>query len=613
MEEVFKKIIQSIAFEEKAQEQKFSFNGQQSLKDLKQAGLVLHPIKVVQKTFGYADYPELKFQVPFMGEQRMFKDGIAVEVGIAGQEPLKAMLLQLDGNKGELRIFAPDFPDWMEDNGVFVKIAPDSHTLQIMRNGIRNIEADKRLLALFNVIELGQNEKLWIAHSPHIETPLSFTKKLNQSQINAVNQIIENENICVIHGPPGTGKTTTLVQAVLQLIKLNQKVCIAAPSNTAVDHFAKQLILANVKILRVGNTTKVDELVYAHTIEGKASTNTKQLKELKLWKQKAEAFRKMALQYKRSFGKSEREQRSLLFKEVKAIRTEIKKIQDYNESKLFEEAQVFLGTPVALNDVKNKLKNIDTLLIDEAGQCIAPLAWCIFPMADKIVLAGDHLQLPPVVLSDSAANLGLHISILEKAIHNITNVHLLDVQYRMRKSIAGFSSNYFYNAALQTPQHLQNTNNHLLFIDTAGSGMEESVGAEGSSIQNEGELKIVQKLIEEKIISITNTTFISPYNGQVNLAKQTLPPNMRCSTIDSFQGQEQHTIVLSLVRSNDNNVIGFLKDYRRMNVAITRAQEQLIVIGDSATIANDSFFKLFLEYVEQNGTYQSVWEYAIDY
>ncbi len=316
-------------------------------------------------------------------------------------------------------------------------------------------------------------------------------------------------------------------------------------------------------------------------------------------------FRKMALKYKRSFGKAEREQRNLLFKEVKDIRIEIKKLQAYNEDKLFNEASVIAGTPIGLYDAKISNLPFQTLVIDEAGQCIEPLAWCIFPFAEKMVLAGDHLQLPPTVLSNEAARMGLNRSILEASIPAVDTVFLLNTQYRMREAIAGFSNDYFYDGLLQTPSHLKNTGVHIIFIDTAGSGNHEKHGSNGVSLQNEGELLIAQKMIATEALDPLKTAFISPYAGQVAKAKEVLPKQMRISTIDSFQGQEKEIIILSLVRSNDDGDIGFLKDYRRMNVALTRAKEQLFVIGDSATIGADAFYHSFLSYIEKFGTYRT--------
>jgi superfamily I DNA and/or RNA helicase len=181
----------------------------------------------------------------------------------------------------------------------------------------------------------------------------------------------------------------------------------------------------------------------------------------------------------------------------------------------------------------------------------------------------------------------------------------------MKPSIAGFSSRYFYNDLLLTADHLVNSGTHISFIDTAGSGYEEERGKDGSSLQNEGELLIVQKLLEAEHIESVSTAVISPYAGQVAAAREILDKQIRVSTIDSFQGQEKEVIILSLVRSNDEGEIGFLKDYRRMNVALTRAKEKLFVIGDSATLGADPFYNSFLSYVEQNGSYRSVWEFEL--
>jgi superfamily I DNA and/or RNA helicase len=602
------KLLQCITLEEKEQVKRYSLDQQHTLKSLKAEGLALHPITVTRKNFGYADYPEISFRLNFPAETNLFKDGAAIECFITGEEPVKGILISLEGKSGEFRLFAPDFPDWLEDNGVGIKLAPDQRTTTIMKTVLNNIQFNKELAAFFTKLHSGDTIKKTVVAN---KTTLSFyNQHLNQSQQQAVTAIAQNEQITIVHGPPGTGKTTTLIEAILQLIKAGEKVLVSAPSNTAVDNIAKGLAAKNVGILRIGNTSKVDEALFMHTPEGKLS-NAKQQKEIKQLKIRAEEFRKMALKYKRSFGKAEREQRNLLFKEVKTIRTEIKKLQAYNEEKLYTEAAVILGTPIGLYDAKINHLKFNTLVMDEAGQCIEPLAWCIFPLADKYVLAGDHLQLPPTVLSNEAAKLGLNQSILEVCITAVENVYLLNTQYRMRQAIAEFSSNYFYNGLLQTAVHLGNTGTHICFIDTAGSGFNEKHGNNGMSLQNEGELQIVQKLFETELFNPLTTAFISPYAGQVAAAKEILPAIMRISTIDSFQGQEQEIILLSLVRSNDDGDIGFLKDYRRMNVAITRAKEQLIVIGDSATIGGDAFYNSFLTYIEQFGTYRTVWEFEL--
>lgn len=602
-------LLRCVDLEEKEQAERYRLDQAHTLKTLKAEGLALHPIRVTRKYFGYADYPEISFRLNYPTETNMFRDGAAIECFKQEEAPVKGILLGLDGKSGEFRLFAPDFPDWIEDEGVGIKLAPDTRTTGIMKKVLQELEKDRAHFRLF--------EQLHGAHSSGdtttaaLQLPASFSNKnLNPSQQQAVAAVIQNEELIIVHGPPGTGKTTTLVEAIQQLVARGQKIMLSAPSNAAVDNICKGLLSKGVKLLRVGNSGKTDEAVFPYTPEGRMS-NSKLQKDIRQLKLRAEEFRRMALKYKRSFGKAEREQRNLLFKEVKSIRSEIKQLQQYNEEKLLQEADVIAGTPIGLYDAGLEKIVFDQLIIDEAGQCIEPLAWCIFPFASKIVLAGDHWQLPPTVLSNEAMQQGFNRSILEIAIETIPHVHLLNIQYRMKPVIAGFSSDYFYKGLLQSAPHLVNSNVHLTFIDTAGSGFNETHGPDGTSLQNAGELGIVRQLMQTSEYQPEESAFISPYAGQVLMAKEILPKQMRASTIDSFQGQEKENIFLSLVRSNDDCEIGFLKDYRRMNVAITRAKEQLVVIGDSATIGADAFYQAFLSYVEEYGTYRTVWEFDI--
>lgn len=605
------KLLQAIELEEKEQAQRYRLDQQHSLKSLKAEGLALHPIIVTRKNFGYADYPEISFKLNFPPEANQFRDGAAIECFTTGEEPIRGILISLDGKSGEFRLFAPDFPDWIEEDGVGIKLAPDTRTTGIMKKVLTELGQNRTLYRLFEQLHPEDSSASTLSTLSQAYTGTDFQNSaLNESQRQAVSAIIDNQNLVIVHGPPGTGKTTTLVEAIIQLVRQEKKVLVAAPANAAVDHISQVLISGGVNLLRVGNTSKVNEKIFPHTPEGRLS-GSRQLKEIKELKKRADEFRRMAQRYKRNFGKAEREQRNLLMKEVRSIREEIRRLEAYNEEKLFSEASVITGTPIGLYDAGLAKMQFNTLVIDEAGQCIEPLAWCIFPLAERIVLAGDHLQLPPTVLSHEAAALGLNVSILEIAVTQVNNVWLLDTQYRMREVIAGFSSGWFYQHLLRTARHLQNKGTHLTFIDTAGSGYEETHGPDGVSLQNQGELHIIQQLIGQELTDSLDIAFISPYSGQVACARESLPPHIRVSTIDSFQGQEQDTVIVSLVRSNDEGEIGFLKDYRRMNVAITRAKNKLMVIGDSATIGKDPFYKAFLEYVEQHGDYRTVWEFEM--
>jgi superfamily I DNA and/or RNA helicase len=295
--------------------------------------------------------------------------------------------------------------------------------------------------------------------------------------------------------------------------------------------------------------------------------------------------------------------------EVKRIRKEIRDVREYSAQKCFETSDVVLGTPIGIHNAVKKDLHFDVVVMDEAGQAIEPLAWVVFPFAEKWVLAGDPFQLPPTVLSREAARKGFDISILEQCFSQCKNIYFLDTQYRMRESIAQFSNAYFYEGRLKTPSAQANNGSHVLFYDTAGTGFEEKSGEDGRSLTNEGELDIIQKIIEANSWKEEDIGFISPYAGQVQMAKSILSNSIKVSTVDSFQGQEMPVIIVSLVRSNPDGNIGFLKDYRRMNVALTRAKEQLVVIGDSSTIGLDKFYDQFLKYTETIEGYQSAWEF----
>lgn len=605
-------LIKSIDLEEQEEQMRYGLDQPQSLKNLKAEGLALHPLILTRKGFGFADYPEFSFRLAYPAETSAFKDGAAIECFIPGEQPIRGTLLGFDGRAGECRIFAPDLPDWIEEDGLGIKLAPDTRTHSLMKEALHQLPNNKSLYKWFEILHgikpAVTGNLQTIPAVLNAATPAA--QQLNPSQQHAVQAILDNDDLCIIHGPPGTGKTSTLIEAVVQLVTSNKKVLVSAASNAAVDHFAKGLLARQIPILRVGNAGKAAPEIVPHTVEGRMAESQVQ-KELRQWKLRAEEFRKMALKYKRHFGPAEREQRKLLLQEVKAIRKEIKRIQSYHAEKWMAEAKVILGTPVGLHDADLPTDQYDSLLIDEAGQCLEPLAWMLFPLTRRWVLAGDPHQLPPTILSRKAADMGLNVSILERAIGVLPTVHLLNTQYRMRPSIAGFSNQYFYGGALQSAAHLENDSTAFNFIDMAGSGYEEKAGADGYSLQNEGELKVLDLLLENDIDASKNIVFISPYAGQAEAVRDKWKGRIRASTVDSFQGQESDVVIISLVRSNDQGDIGFLKDYRRMNVALTRAREQLWVIGDSATIGADPFFAAFLQYVEAAGNYRTVWEFDL--
>lgn len=597
-------LLDGLQMEDKEQIARFSVSDAGGIKTLKREGLALHPVKITRKGYGFAEYPEFTFRIPLSQDTSGFRDGSAVEIFFENETSIKGLLLGLDGQQGEVRVLAPDFPDWIDDHGVGVKLAPDTRTSTLIREVLQQLDAHDTAPArpFFNFLHL-QDDRL-------LPAPLAYKiepdEKLNESQQMAVQQINGSEPLVIVHGPPGTGKTTTLVAAIAALVKNGEKVLVTAPSNAATDHIALQLVKQGINTMRVGNQAKIHPDLLPHTLEGKLASGNEQ-KQIKKMRIRAEEYRKMSHQYKRHFGKDDRDQRKLLIQEVKNIRREIRALQDFYAEKWIAEASVICGTPIGLHDKALKNQHFDTLVMDEAGQCLESLGWVAIPSISRLVLAGDHLQLPPTVLSAEAIRKGYNVSFLEVALEKYPHPLLLKTQYRMRESIVAFPNQYFYGGQLETPAHLADKGQHVFFYDTAGTGFLEEQH-ENSSLTNPGELDLIQKIMAENQLDPARCALISPYSGQVALAKESFPKNLRISTVDSFQGQECETILISLVRSNDEARLGFLTDYRRMNVAMTRAQEQLFIIGDSVTFGNDPFFQAFIAHSEASGTYRSAWE-----
>jgi ATP-dependent RNA/DNA helicase IGHMBP2 len=542
----------------------------------------------------------------------------------AKQNRVEGVIAHVSGNRLKITLRTDELPDWSRDGKLGIDLLFDENSYEEMQNAVKQAALQSEKNALIQVLT-------GIKKPSFNNSPQYLSNQLNTSQNEAVNKILAAEELAVVHGPPGTGKTTTLVQAIKALIKQdNQKILVVAPSNTAVDLLSEKLSEEGLNVVRVGNPVRVSERLLALTLDNKMSAHSS-MKDIRKMKKQANEFRNLAHKYKRSFGKAEREQRKALFDEAHKIIKDVEKIEQYIIDDVLSKAQIITATLVGSNHYSVRQLKYHTVVIDEAGQSIEPACWIPVLKAKKLVMAGDHFQLPPTIKSAAAARDGLEITLLEKSVAlHPESVVLLEEQYRMNEMIMQYPSLVFYENRLKANaavahQILFNGDVPLNFIDTAGCGFEEK--QEGTSISNTEEahflFKHLSSFVENLSAHYTSDEFpsiavISPYKQQVILLQdimkeaqhlQQYANKISVNTIDSFQGQERDIVYISLTRSNPENKIGFLSDIRRMNVAITRARKKLVVIGDSATLAQDAFYDNFIKYAMEQSAWLSAWEF----
>lgn len=567
-------------------------------------GVTLYPVQLDSIGFSAFQDLTLKFNIPEHQHSRAFVPGRQLQV--FNNDGKSANAVVSDSKKKWITIYSNDssIEEWVKNGQIGLHLIPDSKTTELLLSELKQIEehsVPKLVKTYYSEIE-----------TEAFHLPFTLNPNLNTSQNKAVESAAK-QNVCIIHGPPGTGKTTTLIQVVQDLVKNGKSVRLAASNNAAVDYLVKLLAEKGIKVLRLGNPIKMDDSVWPFTLDEQAKKDVTFKYVLNLKKQ-ADKLQKEIQTYKRNFGKEEYQARKANRKEWKAILSEIKSYKNQLYQSVIRQSEVICGTFYALLNESNLSESYDVLVVDEAAQAIEPPIWALSKNANQLILAGDHQQLPATIQSPKAESLGLGQSAIEMADKSHFKLYLLDTQYRMNEQIVGFSNAQFYHGLLKTDvsvknQHINDGFEALEFIDTAGCAYDEI--KENESLSNPDEVTLVKKRVDELITFTTQIGVISPYRSQVDLLEDVFESieAIEVNTIDSFQGQEKEVIIISLVRSNETANIGFLSDYRRMNVAMTRAKKKLIVIGDSSTIGLDDFYSKWLEFVEQNGSYRSAWEY----
>lgn len=437
---------------------------------------------------------------------------------------------------------------------------------------------------------------------------------LNPTQERAVNEVLWAKDVAVVHGPPGTGKTTTLVEAINETLMKESQVLVCAQSNMALDWISEQLVDRGINVLRIGNPTRVNDKMLGFTYERRFESHPDYPQ---LW-----AIRK-AIRELRSHRKRGDERFHQKFEHLKARATEL---EIRINSNLFDEARVVASTLVgSANRVLEGMK-FGTLFIDEAAQALEAACWIPIRRVTRVVLAGDHCQLPPMVKSIAALKAGLGKSLMERIVeHKPDVVTLLKIQYRMNEKIMKFSSDWFYHGEVESAP--QTRNRGILDLDEPiewrDSKVDDEEGDSGESFVgesfgriNKAEAQLTLNTLEDYFKKIgkqrildehIDVGVISPYRAQVQYLRRLIRKresfkpyrhSISVNTVDGFQGQERDIILISLVRSNDQGQIGFLNDLRRMNVAITRARMKLIILGDKATLCRHPFYRKLNEAIE---------------
>ena len=486
-----------------------------------------------------------------------------------------------------------------------VQLYFDETSYRLMFEALRKvISAKNSRLAELRDIFHGNLPLSWFSFQP-----LRFPW-LNRTQEEAVNKVLHAKDVAVVHGPPGTGKTTTLVEAVYETLHRENQVLVCAQSNMAVDWISEKLVDRGVSVLRVGNPTRVNDKMLSFTYERRFESHPDYPQ---LWSIR-KAIREL---YARIRKASDRE----------SVRTKINSLKDraaeleirISES-LFAEARVIACTLAGSANRVLMGQKYGTVFIDEAAQALEPACWIAIRKADRVILAGDHCQLPPTVKCVQALRQGLGDTLMQAVVRNKPDaVSLLKVQYRMNDAIMRFSSEWFYGGMLRSAPEVKcrsilDFDTPIEWIDTEGDCSEEFVGESYGRINRmEAEMSVAQlksyiikigkeRFLEEKI----DVGLISPYKAQVQYLRQLIKKDaffkpyrssISVNTVDGFQGQERDVIFISLVRANEEGQIGFLNDLRRMNVAITRARMKLIVLGNASTLTKHPFYRKLYEYI----------------
>lgn len=591
-----------------------------AIKDREKNGVTWYPVRLVKDFISTGERITLEVSRISQKEQKnAFQVGGVVSLFSGTEEKdkrLGGVVSYLKDATMRIVLNQSYLPDWTQEDKLGVNLLFDDGTYREMNKTLHQVlNASNDRLAELRSVFYGMKEATFIkGHSYDLPS-------LNKVQNSAFDRIVHAKDVAFVHGPPGTGKTTTLVKCIKETVRMEKQVLVCAPSNAAVDLLVERLITEGVNVLRLGHPARLTPEVVENSLDVRISMHP-EFHRLKEMRKQSEEYRAMAGKYKRQFGREEKKQRDLLYKEARALKGESRHLENYISESLVDKAEVIACTLTGSSHSLIQDRLFKTVFIDESSQAMEAAAWIPITRSQRVIMSGDHFQLPPTIKSREAAKDGLEHTLFARGLEaQAQAMVMLQRQYRMSPVIMGFSSEQFYQNKLEADTSVLKREtrfeNALRFVDTAGAGFDEKVKQETLSTYNEEEAALLLKLMCQDDLEGLSIGVIAPYKAQVevlkrmiNQSKELAPirENIDINSVDAFQGQERDVIYISLVRSNSKGEIGFLKEYRRLNVAMTRARERLVLVGDSGTLAGDRFFNAMLDYVQANGTYQSIYE-----
>ena len=619
-------MINAIEQERLAEEKYYkTISTQKTVDERVSAGVLLTHLKLENRYYTVGEHIELKFsRTKDIDSPHKFKVGVGCQVLLEAETTKSYRATVSYKQRSKIGVIltgdgiAPG--DFAEGIHYKLELIYDERPYRVMRAAMTEVINTKSE----HLVELREGIRLeapLYGESSHATSSWSIPPHLNDSQKLAVERAVSADRMAVIHGPPGTGKTTSLVGLVQTLLQREKRVLVCAPSNNAVDLLARKISELGIKVTRLGNVTRIDDNITQLTLDEQAR-NHPDWGHIKKVKIEAQEARKIAGTHKRRFGQQERQNRTAMYRESRELRKWARDLEERLISTIIDDTQVICTTLIGVSSKHLEDMKFRTVIIDEASQALEPECWNAMLKGQRVILAGDHKQLAPTVKSQEAIAMGLDSTILDRMTPHLKHKAVLTVQYRMNDAILQFSNMRHYEGLLTSHQTVASHRLGLLpaitYIDTSGCGFEEKMSDKSRSLHNEGEYFIIREHLVANIAEYTGAAIgvISPYADQIRYISQEIAEDevlrsldITVNTIDGFQGQEKDAILISLVRSNDAGIIGFLADERRLNVAMTRARKNLVIVGDVATLGSHQLYLDLVEHIEQHGQYLSAWEY----